>query len=500
MRGSLRVMLLCLGLLMVAAGTAIALFVGPDDTLQIGEKQVPERAAGVAVRTHPGITDFVNIDMLVRAKADGGVFLGTSHRVDTESLLVGKRYFEITRMALGDVGGVYTEGAPRATRKALRPARLVGWLDSDTDGEQAELLVPLDGEPIDIIAVPDRGNARVTISIGAHVTGLFFSQVAVALTGVVMVGLSFAVGWWLRRKESARPESTEDDDEDDEDGPDGGRTGGASDAERPWPRLPLSLPRHPGGEGRIADSPQDRASQNRSPQNCAPQNQVAPRWSRGRIALILVLVPLALTLTSCAVPGPADESDGERKETRTGMSLPEAQTVVPDAAQVYADEFETYPMWSLVALEKPQRLRVLTRDAFASPWRTEAGLRVGGELPEPVGRAIPAGKILLERAERAAASISTWWSTGEPSALKPDRRTRAARARLLASGVSPSAIWVLDPPPGTPRVRVVEVTRGHLVVVRHTVLTPEPRSLTTVILFPSTEAATVLGSSLVDIG
>src|SRR5690606_22326898 len=44
--GSLRMILVCVGLLFVVFGTVAAAFVGPDDTIMIGEKQVPERVKG----------------------------------------------------------------------------------------------------------------------------------------------------------------------------------------------------------------------------------------------------------------------------------------------------------------------------------------------------------------------------------------------------------------------------------------------------------------------
>src|SRR5699024_5042329 len=101
---------------------------------------------------------------------------------------------EITRMSLNDIGGVVTEG-PRATRRTLRPGRITGWIDQTTGSPEAELVVELDGTPLDVVAVPQRARDRVTFTIGATVAGVFWFQVAVAGIGLAMV----LVGWALRR-------------------------------------------------------------------------------------------------------------------------------------------------------------------------------------------------------------------------------------------------------------------------------------------------------------
>lgn len=468
MRRSVTLLLTSLGVLLVLFGSVCAAVVGPDDTVMVGEKQVPERAKGLAVRTHPAITDFVNIDMLVRAEAEGGVFVGSSHRVDTDDLLTGWRYFEVTRMRLGHVGGVVTEGR-RATRRTLRPATLVGWRDRASGDREAEVVVNLDGTPVDVVAVPHQRDARVTLSIGAHVGGAFWTQVALAVTGLVML-VAAAV---LRR---LRPRG----------GPIGGgsaRPGvgvagraGVDDAPT------LSLPKYPSRLERRAGLRSGlRSGSGRTPR----------RWP------LLPAVPLALVLvTGCAVPGPAPQ--GDPVPTRTGMRLVEGQELDAATSAVYAPEFAAYPMWALVGTSDPSRVRLMTREAFSQPWRTEARVRLRGELPGMVERVIEPNDVLARRADEAAVALGQWWSTGQVEGIRVDRRTQRLRDELLASGAWPSAIWAVDPLEGTPRVRVVEVSGGHLVVVRHTLMTPTPRRLTMVVSFPAATRPVVLGTSLVE--
>lgn len=498
---SVSAFLTTLGVLLALIGTGSAAFVGPDDTLMVGEKQVPERAAGLAVRTHPEITRFVNIDLLVRAEAEGGVFLASSHRVDTQSLLSGRRYFEITRMALNDVGGVVTKG-PRATHRRLRPDRITGWINQAEGDAEAELVVALDGTPLDVVAVPRQGDALVTFAIGAHVAGAFVIQVVVALTGLGMV----LVGWALRRvarRRAGRGGGSGGPGGDDARGDDGAGAddGTEGDDDAGGTRTPLALPKYPRALPASAAVPTPGPSPSPSVSVTPPPDEgltpPGPRWDKRRIVLLAVLVPLSLLLHGCAVPGQAPATTDE--VTRTGMLLGEAQQFDADATQVFAPEFAAYPMWALVATAAPTRVRLVTREAFAAPWRTEAQVRVRGPLPATVERAIDPNASLVRRADEVAATVGLWWSSGEAPGLQLDRRTRRTRDALLASGVNPRALWALDPPTGTPRVRLVEVAGGHLAVVRHTLMTPAPRRLTTIVVFPTAGRPRVLGSTLVEV-
>src|SRR5690606_2556107 len=121
--------------------------------------------------------------------------------VDTTSLLEGRRHWIITRMALGNVGGEMVEGQGSSSERALRPDQIVGWLDS-TSGDSVELNVPLDGKPIDVVAVPTAKDERVEVALGAKVERLFLSQLAIIGVGLVLVAFSFVLGWWVRRREA----------------------------------------------------------------------------------------------------------------------------------------------------------------------------------------------------------------------------------------------------------------------------------------------------------
>lgn len=548
-----RIALVVCGVILMLLGGATATYVGPDDTLMIGSTTVDETAKGQAVRTHPAITDFVNIDLLVRAEAPSGVFLGYAHRVDTTSLLEGRRHWTLTRMSLGNVGGSVTDGAKSSSTKALKPERIVGWLGA-TSGDSVELTVPLDGEPIDVVAVPTAGDELVRISLGAKVTNLFLSQLGVIGVGLVFIALSFVLGWWVRRKE-ARAAGHSDEDVA------GGRPDGLSDGRpkgrrgesggvvlrqlsaQPTPDLPddwraalaVASAARSGRGGAPAPviepiiTPEPAPTPAPAPVSepigkpaPAPLSVAAPsprrfkrrflfflalfplarffrRRALGRRSFFtLLLVPLALFLQSCAVPGPAASNDGSL--SRTGLSLAEAAQLVDDPVDVYTPEFTSYPMWALVATADPHRIQLRTRARFAGKWRTEGKVRLAkqSELPESVSHAIGPGPILTRRADEVAGNVGVWWSSGEIEGVRLDGRTKKARRQLLASGAVPGQIGVW-PTPDVPLVRMVEVSGGHLLWISHTITTPARYRVTTVAMMGTNAEPAVLGSRLVEV-
>lgn len=444
---AMRVPAFVAGTLFVLGGTAMATYVGPDDTLEIGTHTVPESAAGLAVATHPEITQFTGIDMLVRVSAPSGVWVGTSHRVDTMSLLEGVGHYEISRMALNTVGGRMVEGAEAGTRRALRPQRLTGWRDQayggpdDSTGDPvAEVVVPLDGTPTDVVAVPDRRDERITLTIGVHWGGLFRAQLLVAGAGVALLLLGFFLSWRARRGAGPAPEEDPQVEE----------------------VAPAPLVEEP-------DTFWDR-----------PVGRSLPR------SLLPVTVVALLALGGCTLPGPAaapTEADPAQRIALTPAEAADLGGATP--VTVHAPEFATYPMWAVVELAEPPRLRLLTRESFRTRWERVATVRVT-RPPASVSPPRSPGPQVVRQADRAVQRVQDFWTTGEPQGLRIDRRTRRARQDLLGDGSAWGAVG---------EVRVVEAKRGWLVVVQHTVATPAAYDLTSVVLL-SGEHPRLLGSRL----
>lgn len=213
--------LLVFGILLALYGGTVAAIIGPDDSVRIGELTVDERARGAAVVTHPAVTAFTGLDIQYEASAPGGVFLASSHRVDTTSLLDERIRYEVSQLRWGHVGGWMREGNKKASFARTRPDRIIGWhqvadsmpapntlTDEDALPETAEIVVELDGTPIDIVAIPRSKDALVTVAVGAHVERVFFLHVALIGFGAVL-----GLAWWVlnlrrrRREARARRES-----------------------------------------------------------------------------------------------------------------------------------------------------------------------------------------------------------------------------------------------------------------------------------------------------
>lgn len=472
MGAAVRALAYVAGTLLVAGGSTMAAYVGPDDTIDIGSHTVPKKATGLAVATHPEITRFVGINMLVRAEAPSGVWIGSSHRVDTASLLAGVRHYEISRMALNTIDGRMVQGDEVGNRRALRPRQLVGWRDEaygDADTGFAEVVVELDGTPTDVVAVPDRRDERITLTIGVAWEGLFRIQLAVAGIGLLLILLGVFGSWRARRRPPQAP-------------PPKPPKGPTSSGERMQVRY-TDFDSHP------------TSSQPTSSERIVDPAPAAPRTARplGRRLPTPVAVPLALVLllvlNSCASPGPAQAPTESDPAQRIAMSLPEAAELVSDPVAVHAGEFASYPMWALVEFGEPRRLRLFTRESFRSHWRPGGTVRAA-DVPAPVQPPRDPGRQVTRQAERALAAVAEFWTTGGVQRLQLDRRTRRINARFLESGVDTARMWtILD------ATYVMEVSGGWLVWSRHTLVAAEPYVLTTATLL-TREGRRVLGSRL----
>ncbi|WP_162599891.1 hypothetical protein [Nocardioides solisilvae] len=182
---------LVVGVLMAVLGALGALVHGPDDTVMLGEQVQPAPSAGLPTVVHPVSTAFGGAELVVRAEAPGGLFLGATHRVDVTDLLDGLRYVE--QDSLGMSEPTFVEGF----EVALAPDPLLGWWERSSGTGVREVRVDLDGPPVDVLAVPVEPRAPVTMSLGVHVDGIFTK--ALAITGF---GLGLVLLWALGRRAS----------------------------------------------------------------------------------------------------------------------------------------------------------------------------------------------------------------------------------------------------------------------------------------------------------
>src|SRR5690606_17201916 len=87
-------------------------------------------------------------ELVIRAEAPGGLFLGAAHRVDATDLIEGIRHIELDSLGLRE--GSFVEGFP----VDLQPEPIVGWLERSSGEGVQEVRVDLHGPPVDVVAVP----------------------------------------------------------------------------------------------------------------------------------------------------------------------------------------------------------------------------------------------------------------------------------------------------------------------------------------------------------
>ena len=125
-----RTVLLVLGGILVLAGAAASILIGPDDTAQTGPHDLG--TDGVAVLTEPKVLGYVGpVLHLTVANADRSeVFVGIAHEVDAESYVADSARLVVTQISrVMRTGG---RGMPRSSQIAFSsricPAsRLIGW-------------------------------------------------------------------------------------------------------------------------------------------------------------------------------------------------------------------------------------------------------------------------------------------------------------------------------------------------------------------------------------
>ncbi len=476
---------LVVGLLFVVVGTTVSRWVGEDDTIEFGTHTATADATGLAVVTHPEVTAFRNLGMRVVVTAPGGVFLAASHRVDTDDLLGERERYEISEVSRSHVGGrVNGIGAPAGTWTTLRPDRTPGWAYVSPDvpvrgltdptstpratgrmPTRAELKVNLDEtEPVDFVAVPVDPDDRVTLTLGVFVDHLHDSQVSLARLG------AFMMLWWALR--------------------------------RTWDAVRRRRERPPAHRPKGAPVPSAEENQPVDVTGNARTTRQADVRLPRTVTLPVLGLLLALAVSGCALPS-ATSSTGPAVHPL--LTLDQAAAVsAATPVRIHSPSLTGYPLWAVVELPPKKgssphgRLQLLERRSFRGGWKAVSVVRMDAEAPRPLASAGPAAFARDDpgdtesRAEAAADTVARFWTTGRTGDLEVPQRTERVRAKVLREQSAGHSLTVSGQQ-GAPRV--VPAASGSLVLVRHTVLLPQERTLTTALLLLDS-GATVLGSTL----
>lgn len=342
-----RSLLALIGALLLVASVAAATYVGPDDDVLLPTSR-PGAVPGQLLVTAPDLLTYDGLDLVVRARADGGVLLAAGNPVDVTSLADQVAHWEVTGVRFGGVtGGERPVGdghpVPLGDLSSLSAAGV--WTEHAQGQGWQELRVDLDGEPVQLLAQP-RSAEVPELQIGAHVSGLFWLLLGASVGGGLLLGTAAVLMVRARRRRSPR------------------RAGGLL-----APALAVALlatgcglPHAVSAEtpSRIALEPDDLAAM------LASYDELNNRAIRAADAPRYAIAPWRAVDT-----GPILEHDvydtvvARRTHDRT-----RSDTFTHDPVRVYSPRFTSYPMWSAVVTgdERGADLDVFTRATAASPW------------------------------------------------------------------------------------------------------------------------------------
>ena len=205
-----------------------------------------------------------------------------------------------------------------------------------------------------------------------------------------------------------------------------------------------------------------------------------------RYATVPLMLVVLLVVNACTLPGPAAAPSEADPSQRIALTTAEAQDLLEAAVVAHAEEFTAYPMWAVVELAEPTRLRLLERASFRTRWRAATTVRVR-QAPGAVSPPRSPGPQVQRQAEDAAQLVADLWTAGPASGLATDRRTRR-RQRAFAEDVG--SVWA-----ALESTHVIEVKDGWLVLAQHTLAAPATYDLTSAVLLTNS-GPRVLGSRI----
>jgi hypothetical protein len=199
MRTFFGVLLLVLGFPLLAAGGVAAVYVGPDNTVDVVDEQITTDAAVVA--TTPAALNATGPTLHVTADAGGAAtFVGLGHPVHVDSYLDDVTVEQIT--GVGWRGGVTldtaggSEAAPR-----VAPAELDWWRDQATGSGEQRISFEMTDEPVRLVLAGAGLESPLTtrLVVEAEIDGLFVTAVLVAVVGLILI-----VGGFLLLRSASR--------------------------------------------------------------------------------------------------------------------------------------------------------------------------------------------------------------------------------------------------------------------------------------------------------
>jgi hypothetical protein len=204
MRKFLGIVLLVLGVPILLAGAAVAIYVGTDDIFDVANESVDTEAAALA--TSPSFLEITGPTLHVTA--DGGVietFVGVAHPLHVGAYLDDVPYLEVTNVTAGRELTMLSRDGEGAA--ASGPVGLDWWSDTASGDGAQTVSLPLTDAPAQIVVMNADASAPLDLdlTVAAEVDGLFVTALIVVALGLILVvGGVLTLRSARRRKRAAR--------------------------------------------------------------------------------------------------------------------------------------------------------------------------------------------------------------------------------------------------------------------------------------------------------
>lgn len=189
------------GLLAMVAGAAAALYVGRDDTVDTGPRQLTSK--GAAIATNERLLEYHGPTLHVSATPKDPkrqLFLGVARDFDVISYLGGRQHSELTEVKVRPVR-LGTQEIAGARTPLTRPAALDWWVLTGS----GSLAWPIEDGPYALVIMNADGTPAVDadVTIGLEVDGAFVTCLLVAAAGLILLAAGLLLAF-RRRDRPAR--------------------------------------------------------------------------------------------------------------------------------------------------------------------------------------------------------------------------------------------------------------------------------------------------------
>jgi len=190
-------------LVTVAGGVAAFWLVGPDNTVDTGERSMS--SLGLAVMTAPDLIDRHGPTLHVTASGAKPVFVGVGQDFDVASYLSGSQYTRIVRFELPiRLDTQWMKGQPDALTP---PAGLDWWTVKAAGAGEQSIAWPIADGRYDVVVMNADGSAGVDakITYGIEIDGLFGTCLLVFGVGVLLLVVGLLLMFVRRRTRPLPP-------------------------------------------------------------------------------------------------------------------------------------------------------------------------------------------------------------------------------------------------------------------------------------------------------